>query len=43
MPVVPTVAISGEGIKKLVSRIKDAKKVKIKDIARRAYREEVNP
>ena len=43
VPVVPTVAISGEGIKKLVSRIKDAKKVKIKDIARRAYREEVNP
>lgn len=42
VPVVPTVAISGEGIKKLVSRIKDAKKVKIKDIARRAYSEKVN-
>lgn len=32
VPVVPTVAISGEGIKKLVSRIGDASQVKIDDI-----------
>lgn len=32
VPVIPTVAISGEGIKEVVSRIKEAKPVKIKNI-----------
>jgi len=32
VPVIPTVAISGEGIKEVVSRIKEAKSVKIKNI-----------
>ena len=32
VPVIPTVAISGEGIKEVVSRIKEAKLVKIKNI-----------
>ena len=32
VPVIPTVAISGEGIKEIVSRIKEASPVKIKQI-----------
>ncbi len=36
IPVVSTVAISGEGIKELVSRLKDAKPVKVDDIAANA-------
>jgi len=36
VPVVPTVAISGEGIKELTSRLKEAKPVEIDDIIRNA-------
>jgi len=36
IPVVPTVAISGEGIKELTSRLKEAKPVEIDDIIRNA-------
>jgi len=36
VPVIPTVAISGEGIKELVSRIKEAVPVKADEIVKRA-------
>ena len=36
VPVVPTIAISGEGIKELISRIKEASPVDIKKILKRA-------
>ncbi len=36
VPVVPTVAISGEGIKELISRLKEAKPVEIDDIIKNA-------
>jgi len=36
VPVVPTIAISGEGIKELISRIKEASPVDIKKILERA-------
>jgi len=36
VPVVPTVAISGEGIKELTSRLKEAKPVEIEDIIKNA-------
>ena len=36
VPVVPTIAISGEGIKELISRIKEASSVDIKKILKRA-------
>ena len=36
IPVVPTIAISGEGIKELISRIKEASPVDIKKILKRA-------
>jgi len=35
VPVVPTVAITGEGLKELVSRLKDASPVKIEEITNR--------
>ncbi|HDD57269.1 MAG TPA: GTP-binding protein [Thermoplasmatales archaeon] len=40
VPVVPTVAISGEGVKHLVSRIKEVRRGKIEDIVRRVQDEE---
>lgn len=42
VPVVPTIAVSGEGIKTLVSRIKDARKGSIEDILGRINDEKIN-